>query len=435
MFQNVRPFQIAMYFGFGILAVIALILINTVQIGGGNAVPSVGQVIIWGTLDAGAVRSMIRQAREEVGGIENVSYEQIPATQFNERLVNAIVEGRQPDIIIIPQRNLVEHRNKILPISYEFFSQRRLRDEYLDGFEVFARPNGLYAFPLVIDPLVLYWNRDIFANNGLAQAPQTWETVTGSVVPRVVRRGVDRTVSLSPIAFGYYENNRNAFASISMLLLQAGSTFVTEENGQYRVQLNTPLPGAQSDPLTNTARFYTRFADPSDPLYTWNRNKRQDRQEFLAGDLAMYFGMGSEFSNLQRQNPNLNFDVAVVPQAADATLRRTYGDFYGLAILQTARNTNGAYQAAQVLSRPRYAAMVAQQLDMAPPHRVAIAAGSGSVIGAVVFESALFARGWLNPTFSRTEAIFDQMVRDIQARRAAPASAAAELQQRLRQAF
>lgn len=435
IFENLRPFQVAMYFGFGLLMVIAVILLNTADIGGGTSGPTTGPVAIWGTLDANAMQATLAQVREDTGGFRDVTYQQISPDRFDQMLVDAIVERRPPDIILIPQRKLVEHRSKILPINYEFFSQRRLRDEYIDGFEIFARPNGLYAIPFVADPLILYWNRDIFASNGLAQPPRTWEDVTGRIVPDVVRRGLDRTVTQSPIAFGFYENNRNAFASLSMLLLQSGSQMVEEQNGQYRVSLNSALPGGDSAPLVGVARFYTRFADAGDPLYSWNRNKREDRQEFLSESLALYFGMGSEFSTIQRQNPNLNFDVAPVPQAAGATTPRTYGDFYGFAILQTAPNMNGAYQVAQTLGNERYTAFAADRLQMAPGHRSTIARGTGSTLGGVVFNAALIARGWLNPASARTEQAFDQMVRDIQANRTDPARAASDLQQRLRQAF
>ncbi len=435
IFSNLRPFQIAMYFGFGIFMVIAIIILNNADIGGRDSGPSAGPVTIWGTLDSTVMQSVLSQVREDTGRYRDVTYRQLTLEQLDRELLDSIVEQRQPDMVIIPQKKLVEYRRILLPISYDFFSERRVRDDYVDGFEIFARPNGLYAIPYLVDPLILYWNRDIFANNGLAQPPRTWEDVTGRVVPDVVRRTRDRAITQSPIAFGLYENNRNAFASFSMLLLQAGSRMVEEQNGEYRISLNIAQPGGQDTPLVQATRFYTRFAETNDSLYSWNRTKREDRQEFLSETLALYFGMGSEFSALQRQNPNLNFDVAPVPQAANATAARTYSDLYGFAILQTAPNQSGAFEVAQLLGNERYTEMAAQRLDMAPAHRSAISAGSGSTIGGVVYGAALIARGWLNPPLERTEQAFDQMVRDILADRSDLTRGATDLQQRLRQAF
>ena len=435
IFDNVRPFQMALYAGFGILMVVAIVIINVADMSGGDDGPVIGAVTVWGTLDAEAVRSVIREISDEHDAFRGVNYEQFSPDNISQALIDAIIENRQPDMVLIPHTKLVENRRILFPISYELFSERRLRSDYLDGFEVFARSNGLYAIPFVLDPLVLYWNRDMFASSGLVRPPQTWEDVTSTVVPDVVRRTLDRSVTQSPVAFGFYENNRNAFASISMLLLQAGSKMVEERNGSYTVNINQSLPGGESSPLSTTARFYTRFADPADPLFSWTRNKREDRQEFLGETLALYFGMGSEFSAIQRQNPNLNFDVAPVPQSADATISRTYADFYGLAILQTSSNLSGAFQAAQMLSDPHKTVAVARQLDMAPAHRVAIAGGANSVIGSIVYDAALFARGWLNPQITQTEQIFDQMIRDIHAGRKNYSGAASDVQVRLRQIF
>ena len=434
--ENARPFQLALYGGFGLLLVLAIILINFADLGSsGDDGPVIGPVTIWGTLDAGAVRSVLAEITQENEAFRGVSYEQFPSDQFSHRLVDAIIENRQPDLVLIPHTQLVENRRVLLPIDYEFFSQRRLRSDYLDGFEIFAQSNGLYAIPFVADPLILYWNRDMFAGSGLVRPPETWEDVTGTVLPDVVRRTLDRSVTQSPIAFGFYENNRNAFASISMLLLQAGSRMVEEQEGNYAVNINRALPGGDDRPLDTTARFYTRFADPTDPLFSWTRNKREDRQEFLGETLALYFGMGSEFSSMQRQNPNLNFDVAPVPQSANATISRTYADFYGFSIVHSSSNISGAFQVAQKFSTPRNSTLMANQVEMVPAHRIALVEGATSVLGSVTYDAALVARGWLNPTFSKTEQILDQMIRDIHAGRRDYSGASSDVRNSLQQVF
>ena len=434
--DNLRPFQLALYGGFGFLMILAVVIINfSDAVGTGDDGPVIGTVTIWGTLDAREVRSVINELSDGHNAFRGVSYEQVSSDQLSQALIDAIIEGKQPDMVLLPHTQLVENRRILLPIDYDFFSQRRLRSDYLDGFEVFARPNGLYAVPFIVDPLILYWNRDIFANSGLVRPPQTWEDVTGTVVPNIVRRTDGRDVTLSPIALGFYENNRNAFASISMLLLQSGSRMVEEQNGDYSVNINDSNQERESGPLVTTTRFYARFADPADPLFSWTRNKLEDRREFLSETLALYFGMGSEFSAIQRQNPNLNFDVAPVPQSANATVRRTYADFYGLAILQSSSNISGAFELAQILSSPSNTSLMAKRFDMAPAHRTALAEDAATVLGSVVNEAALVARGWLNPQFVRTEQILDQMFRDIYAGRSDYSRATSDAIARLRQAF
>ena len=59
---------------------------------------------------------------------------------------------------------LVEHRSRLQSIPYESFPERDFRNRYIDGASIFAMRDGVYAFPLMVDPLVMYWNRDIFSD-------------------------------------------------------------------------------------------------------------------------------------------------------------------------------------------------------------------------------------------------------------------------------
>jgi hypothetical protein len=167
----------------------------------------------------------------------------------------------------------------------------------------------------------------------------------------------------------------------------------------------------------NSLQFYTRFANPGDALYSWNRTKNTDRKEFLAGTLATYFAPGSEIELLRRQNPNLNFDVTEVPQSSGATVRRTYGDFYGFAILRTANNQAGAYRVAQIMSSPQNNLTISNRLNMVPAHRSLVAQGNAAPALQVSYTSALIARGWLNPVFRNTDIVLQQAVEDILADR------------------
>ena len=249
---------------------------------------------------------------------------------FSVTLTNALADGTGPDLLLLSHEQLVELRRRIAPISYESFPIRDIRSNYVDGADIFAMSDGLYAYPIAVDPLMLYWNRNLFSSKNLLSAPTTWESLI-AYVPALTERDFDRTIIKSAIAMGEYQNIRNAFGTISALLLQSGSRFVEEAEGnRYDIYLDTSVAGGR--PLVSTIDFYTRFSRPTNSLYSWNRSFSEDRQEFLAENLAMYFGYGSEGREIERLNPNLSFDIAEVPQGASATVRRTYGNFYGLSV-------------------------------------------------------------------------------------------------------
>lgn len=37
--------------------------------------------------------------------------------------------------------------------------------------------DSIIAFPLTIDPLVMYWNRDILSNAGIVKPPAYWDEI------------------------------------------------------------------------------------------------------------------------------------------------------------------------------------------------------------------------------------------------------------------
>ena len=80
----------------------------------------------------------------------------------------------------------------------------------------------------------------------------------------------------------------------------------------------------------------------------------------------MYLGFGSELGGIEEENPNLNFDIAPVPQAQGATALRNYATFYGLAIPKTSKNITGAYLAAMKLAGTENDGKVAKALRLHP---------------------------------------------------------------------
>jgi len=212
---------------------------------------------------------------------------------------------------------------------------------------------------------------------------------------------------------GEYDNVRNSFAIMSALLLQSGSNgVIATDNGRYQVQLQEARTG-NSNPLRVTADFYTRFSKPSNTLYSWNRAFRDDRSVFIAENLAFYFGYGSEARELERINPNLNFDVAEIPQGASDTLRRTYGKFYGISILNSSDNKLGASTVMFNLAGLVNSEQIAMGSNMVPVRRNSIAGGSNDKYGRVIYQSASVALGWLNPDREATDRIFSTMTGDI----------------------
>src|SRR5690606_38217983 len=109
-----------------------------------------------------------------------------------------------------------------------------------------------------------------------------------------------------------------------------------------------------SPSLESALRFYTNFSNPSQESYSWNAALRNSRDAFLAGELAIYFGYASEIQGLRQQNPNLNFDAALMPQTRDVATTMTFGKMYGFAIARATPNISTAFTVASTLTTPNY---------------------------------------------------------------------------------
>lgn len=411
--MKLRPFELALVIVFVVLAVVSLVLFAGFQ--PANDAPSgssvSGEITIWGTMPGSGMEDMLEMYQNSYESYQQVTYRYIAREQFNDVLINALADQNGPDMVVFSHEQLAELRPRLFPESYEFFPLPDVRQLYIDGAEIFALSDGLQARPLAVDPLMMYWNRDILATFGYLEAPRTWEELVNVQFPEIIDRGFDRTINRSVVAFGEYGNVRNAFGVLSLLLVQSGTRGIEEDENGYVISLDEGLSGGA--PLRTTASFYTRFSQPDNTLYSWNRSFDSDRDQFISGDLAFYFGYASEGPLLERLNPNLNFDIAEVPQSAASSVRRTYGRYYGIGILRTTDNGVTAQSVLGEFSLTQVADTIAIDSGLVPVTRATVAAGSNSRYGRTAYQSAAVAYAWLNPELAKSEEIFGTMVQDI----------------------
>lgn len=436
--MKLRPFELALVIIFTLLFIAALFLMSTHK-NSPDAASSgldgyIGVVEIWGTMPSYGIEPILLDLQNEDERYEFVTYRYIQADNFDGELLAALADNEGPDLILTSHEKLVDMRKRIQPVSYDSFPLPDIQNLYIDGASIFAMSDGLYAYPIAVDPLMIYWNKDIIATEGFLGAPVTWEEFVNTMFPKLIKRDFSRTIERGVIAMGEYSNVRNAFGVISALMIQGGTEGVIEDkfNG-YSIKIRSSVSG--DDPLMAAADFYTRFSKPSNALYSWNRSFEEDRSEFVAGNLAFYFGYGSEALLLEKLNPNLSFGIAEIPQGEAATVRRTYAKFYGLSTLRSSDNQAGAAKVMFSLGGPSIAPKIAVSCSMVPAHRSAVLTGSNDVYGRITYQSTLIARGWLNPKLSGADEAFRIMTEDINENRRKISGAVGDTVNRIESAY
>jgi ABC-type glycerol-3-phosphate transport system substrate-binding protein len=433
--MKLRPFELALVSFFGVLIFLALYLMSSTEQASNSNVNQYGaSVVIWGTQPREAFEAVFKPLREENINFQVVTYVEKDARTFDTQLINALAENRGPDVLFLPHEKLLQYRSKLQALPDQTLPIPSYKRDYIDGADIFILSDGIYAFPATVDPLVMYFNRDLLSSKNFISPPTTWESIVNDIVPSLVERDFGRNIIRSPLAFGEYRNVTNAFDVLSMLLLQGGSSLVVQPGKNYRIELNQAVNGTGL-PLENALTFYTNFASPSNPLYSWNRAQQNDRDEFLGEGLVLYFGKGSEANEIASLNPNLNFDIAEVPQGAGATIRRTYGTMYGFVLMKSSVNPTGSIQAMRDLTSARNSVALANNLTMAPVSRSGLSQGSNDRYGRIIYSTSPVARGWLSPDPTKANDIFTQMVEDVLANRARPSDAANDAVGRLRDVY
>ncbi|MCR4275040.1 MAG: extracellular solute-binding protein [Candidatus Campbellbacteria bacterium] len=424
------PTIILVIFGFFIIAgVIAVASYGKFGSSGSGDVPA--QAVLWGTLDKNMIDKAVQLFNEKNDNILTITYTQFSEEAFDAKLTEALAENRGPDAIILSQERLLKHEKKIYPIPFQNLPERTFRDTFIEGAELFVGTDGILAFPLAVDPMVLYWNRTLFNAAGIAQPPLLWEEIT-ALVPKLTKSDTAHNVLQSAIALGEYRNVNHAKEILALMMMQAGNPITIRTENGVMSSISERF-GLSEVPADSALRFYTEFANPVKPSYSWNRSLIASKDLFVRGDLAMYLGFSGELFGIREQNPNLNFDVTRMPQVRDAVQKSTFGTIYAIAILNQSPTKANAFQAATILTSKEMSPFFLDILGLPPARRDALSQVPTDPYKAVFYNDALISRGFYDPDPVQTNALFSTLIEDVTSGRVSISQAVSQANGRMSQ--
>lgn len=375
---------------------------------------NIGTIVVWGTADQGKMVSFLNALNQQDRSFQGVSYVQKNESTYPNEVINAMASGVSPDIILISQDQIGIFGDKINTIPYNIVPQSSFVSSYIDEARLFLTSQGTLAFPFLIDPMVMYWNRDIFQTAGIAQPPQYWNDLV-TQAQKLSVLDPSKNIKRSAIALGGWNNVDHAKEILAMLFIQAGDMLVVRDTSTDLVRsvFGANIPGANENPASSALQFYTEFGNPSKTDYSWNRSLPRSGEAFTSGTLAIYLGFASEYPTISARNPNLRFGVATAPQIQGNSAHVTYGRLTGLAIPRTSLNQQGALIIAQKMTNQTGISAAFQIFGGAPVRLDLSVDTTGNAAYATFYQSALIARGWLDPNPSETDDIFRTMVNDV----------------------
>jgi ABC-type glycerol-3-phosphate transport system substrate-binding protein len=375
--------------------------------GSGGADSNIPEITIWGTFPGEVFDEYLAEINLSRPSSLSIHYVEKNQNSFSQEFIAALARGRGPDAILIPADMLLPHLDKITTIPYSVLPQRTFKDTYIEEGEIYLTTEGARAIPFVIDPLIMYWNRDSFAGAGLAGYPKTWSDFT-DVNTKLTAKDENGNIRKSAIALGDFTNVANAREILGALIMQMGNTITSENTTDG---LKSTLKSGPSPEVA--LQFFTQFVNPNSSLYAWNRGLPASRTAFLSGTLATYFGFASEIKDLRDRNPNLNFDAAPLPQLKSGGVKSTYGKMYGLSILKSSANQNASFQDFAILTDASFLKGLSDKMYLPSVRRDIIAQGSTDAYITIFNQVALISRTWLDADPAKSFTVFANMVNAI----------------------
>ena len=402
--KNFQIITIAVFIFFGMLGIV---LFATQKSGKDKVM----KISVWGAYDEVIFKKVAGEISMNSKSPFEIDYKQLREDEFDSVLIEALASGQGPDAIILPQDKIVKYENKIIILPFSSFSERKFKDDYVEAGEVYLKSDGIVGLPFSIDPLVLYWNRDILSGAEFTKPPAFWDELY-SITRKITKIDNAKNILKSTIALGEYKNVKNAKEIISALIMQAGNRIVFREGENITVVLDKKNDKDISV-AESVLRFYTEFSNSAKEMYSWNKSFVDSKREFLKGNVAFYIGFASEMKDLRKENPNLNFDIAKLPQARDSGLNKTFGRMNAIAVLKTSKNMENAFNVAFQMTGADAISLFSANANLPPISRDLLEKKQETAFMDIFYKSALISGAWLDLDPVATDNIFGEMVEDV----------------------
>lgn len=281
-----------------------------------------------------------------------INYRKLRFEDYEQELLEAFAEDRGPDLFSLPTTWLNKYQTKILPepasitlpyqelkgtIKKELITTvkkeatltfNQLNEKFVDVVAKDVVINKeIYGLPLNLDTLVLYYNRDLFNNFGIATPPKNW-TEFAEATKKLTLINQENEIVQAGAAIGTAKNIPRAIDILSILMMQNGSQ-MTNETGQIifnQIPLNSPDP--LYNPGVEALKFYTDYANPSKVVYTWNNDQPDALEAFTSGKTAMFFGYSYHYPMIKNLAPKLNFSLTNLPQIENSSTAYNFANYW-----------------------------------------------------------------------------------------------------------
>ena len=356
----------------------------------------------------------------------SIEVRQLVLEEYEHKLIEAWAQGEGPDIFSVPNSHLGAFKDLIEPLPTNLTITTVTQQEKLGKKETIYAPatmrstsiqelsstfpqvvyddvvlshqakknesaeEKIFGLPQSLDTMILYYNKDLLNRAKIPLPAETWEEFV-TQVPNLTLVDVDNNIIQAGAALGTADNIPRMFDIMSLLMMQNGAVMTVGERVNFALESETQ---ADYFPGVRAVEFYTSFADSEVEWYSWNANQPDAFESFVAGKVAYFLGYHYHLAELENRAPNLNFDIAPVPQV-DLTTDISYANYWVETVSVNSAQVDEAWAFVEALTTdPTNVAAVLEKTERPAALKALLADQQEDYVLSIFANQTLTAQSW-----------------------------------------
>lgn len=322
------PFKNIIPYGLAALAIFVLIFVGRAiyqKISNNNAPIT---LTYWGLWQPTNTMQLVIAEYEAAHPKVKINYTMQSPKNYRSRLQAAIAAGEAPDIARIHNTWLPMFLKSLSPAPPELISSASLNAYYPVVGKNATSGGKVYALPLGIDGLALFYNQDILKELN-ASPPSDWNTLRKLAFDLTKTNPETKLIERAGAALGTTGNVEHWSDILGLLILQ-----------------NSGNPGKPSETAVQDAlTFFTIFSTQDK---SWDATQPNSVYAFATGTVAMILAPSWQVTEIKAINPDLKFGIAPAPTLPSTNV--SWATYWMEAVPLSSKNPEAAWEFIKYLS-------------------------------------------------------------------------------------
>ena len=247
----------------------------------------------WGVFDTRQNFAEVASGFQQIFPGIKINYRQFSFEDYEKALIDALAAGTGPDIFMVHNTWLAKHKDKMAAMpeksgvveNYQFITPADFQGQFVDvAYRDLVQDSKIYALPLYVDTLAIFYNKDMFNTAGITRPPKDWEEFSQDV-GLLTKFDQSGNIIQSGASIGTARNINRSSDILAALMIQNGTQMTNPTNtvASFTRTVNNQRVGE------NALEYYTDFANASKAVYAWNDQQHYSVDAFIEGKVAMMF--------------------------------------------------------------------------------------------------------------------------------------------------